>query len=666
MGLQVWMPMIGNINNQGLSNLSNLSGKYVQGTCSTFGKCLNVPNSSLISFTADGLVNAKKFSVCFWTLADKSTKTDWNQMLQLGDKKTDGSYGSNFRFESCTTYPCACSFHNNEIYAITGGSRILGSSNSTWYHVCVTYNGTELKSYTNGNLIGTDVGNGGYLTGYVQIGSANYFGLMNDLRIYDEVISQKQIRSIYNLQIIHYPLNNIYEVGITNKYFGDAAEGALNYDGNYITRTKLSNERGYKYKLSYTGTGKDMWKSLEIGSHFSFTAGRTYYYSCKVRCHSKSHTQLFLRAARCGNDWVTTMVDTLNADGQWHEYTVSQTINANFNRGDGIVTCNPWVEFYTNDMSTSGMSYTFDVDIKDIQVTEGQKYSFIANEMVTSSVSDISGYSNNASVGIGVQYSVSNTSLNILDDSVSVNDTTLSVQNASVTDTTLSLASNNASVGIGVQSPRYDACYYFSAKSYLKFPNPIYAKKTIYGLTINMWVRLDSGCGGYATILCMPERVVTVTPNVKYYIECTLTWNGFTSTNSGGTFDMWFQGTQNDGWTTGNPVADSLNNIKRPRDVVLSKITGVYTYKATFTSTSTSITKFGISMRSDYSNGTAWVTLSDILIVPEKYYIDLLSSNSVKTKFHNTYAIKGIQELYRQNKQQQKRIEYLELQLNNK
>ena len=493
--------MIGNINNQGLSNLSNLSGNYVQGTCSTFGKCLNVPNSSPISFTADGLVNAKKVSVCFWTLADNSTKADWNQMLKLGDKKTDGSDGSYFRFESCKTYPRACSFHNNDKNAITAASRILGSSNGTWYHVCVTYDGTELKSYTNGNLIGTDIGNGGYLTGYVQIGSANYFGLMNDLRIYDEVISRKQIRSIYNLQIIHYPLNNIYEVGITNKYFGDAAEGALNYDGNYITRTKLSNERGYKYKLSYTGTGKDMYKSLTIGNHFSFTAGKTYYYSCKVRCHSKSNTQLFLRAARCDNDWVTYMVDTLNADGQWHEYTVSQTINANFDRSGTTVTCNPWVEFYTNNMSTSGMSYTFDVDIKDIQVTEGQKYSFIANEMVTSSVSDISGYSNNASVGIGVLYSVSNTSLNMLDDSVSVNDTTLSVPNASVTDTTLSLASNNASVGIGVLSPRYDACYYFSAKSYLKFPNPIYAKKTIYGLTINMWVRLDSGCGGYASIL---------------------------------------------------------------------------------------------------------------------------------------------------------------------
>lgn len=136
---------------------------------------------------------------------------------------------------------------------------------------------------------------------------------------------------------------------------------------------------------------------------------------------------------------------------------------------------------------------------------------------------------------------------------------------------------------------------------------------------------------------CMPKRAVTVTPNVKYYIECTLTWNGFTKTNSGGTFDMWFQGTQNDDLGNTNPVTESLNNVKRPRDVVLSKTTGVYTYKATFTSTSTSITKFGISIRSDYSNGTAWVTLSDILIVPEKYYIDLLSSNATKTKFHNTY-----------------------------
>lgn len=587
MGLQVWMPMIGNINNQGLSNLSNLSGKYVQGTCSTFGKCLNVPNSSSISFTADGLVNAKKFSVCFWTLADNGTKADWNQMLQLSDKKTDGSYGSNFRFESCTTYPRACSFHNNDKNAITAASRILGSSNNTWYHVCVTYDGTELKSYTNGNLIGTDVGNGGYLTGYVQIGSTNYFGLMNDLRIYDEVISQKQIRSIYNLQIIHYPLNNIYEVGITNKYFGDAAEGDLGCS-DYITRTKLADERGYNYKLSYTGTGKDMWNALTIGSHFPFIAGRTYYYSCKVRCHSKSNTQLFLRAARCDNDWVTNMVDTLNADGKWHEYTVSQTINANFDRSGTTVTCNPWVEFYTNDMSTNGMSYTFDVDIKDIQVTEGQKYSFIANEMVTSSVSDISGYSNNASVGI--------------------------------------------SIGIGVQSPRYDACYYFSAKSYLKFSNPIYAKKTIYGLTINMWVKLNSGCGEYATILSGLNNPTSNFPWLAVNTESSGLWSyiwsntpqyGRGMSNEGLSLNTWYMITY---VFNGGSVYWYLNGIRKgdiTKYTTLNYISADMKY---------------LALGNSYS-GTNWNTNFCGWISDFRMFTTVLSADDVKALYQNSASI---------------------------
>lgn len=86
-----------------------------------------------------------------------------------------------------------------------------------------------------------------------------------------------------------------------------------------------------------------------------------------------------------------------------------------------------------------------------------------------------------------------------------------------------------------------------------------------------------------------------------------------------------------------NGLKSAISSLSTGKSGLASIATGVYTYKTTFTSTSTSITKFGISMRSDYSNGTAWVTLSDILIVPEKYYIDLLSSNSVKTKFHNTY-----------------------------
>lgn len=43
-----------------------------------------------------------------------------------------------------------------------------------------------------------------------------------------------------------------------------------------------------------------------------------------------------------------------------------------------------------------------------------------------------------------------------------------------------------------------------------------------------------------------------------------------------------------------------------------------------------------------------------------------MNIKSIDTLLLSEYAIKGIQELYRQNKQQQKRIEYLESQLRNK
>lgn len=142
-----------------------------------------------------------------------------------------------------------------------------------------------------------------------------------------------------------------------------------------------------------------------------------------------------------------------------------------------------------------------------------------------------------------------------------------------------------------------------------------------------------------STNSCMPERRIAITPNVKYYIECRLTWNGFSKTNSdGNTFNMWFQGSQNNGlWSYNNAMTVALGVVKNPRELVLSATSGTYVYKTSFTSTDTAVTNLGLSMRSDYSNGTAWVTLSNVIVIPDKYYVDLLSSNTTKTKFQNTY-----------------------------
>lgn len=51
-------------------------------------------------------------------------------------------------------------------------------------------------------------------------------------------------------------------------------------------------------------------------------------------------------------------------------------------------------------------------------------------------------------------------------------------------------------------SPRYDGCYEFNGNQHIVFPNPYWdgIKSEVYTLTLNVWVKLYSGCGGYCTI----------------------------------------------------------------------------------------------------------------------------------------------------------------------
>lgn len=51
-------------------------------------------------------------------------------------------------------------------------------------------------------------------------------------------------------------------------------------------------------------------------------------------------------------------------------------------------------------------------------------------------------------------------------------------------------------------SPRYDGCYEFNGKQYIKFPSPHWngSKSEIHELTINVWFMLYDDCGAYCTI----------------------------------------------------------------------------------------------------------------------------------------------------------------------
>ena len=99
-------------------------------------------------------------------------------------------------------------------------------------------------------------------------------------------------------------------------------------------------------------------------------------------------------------------------------------------------------------------------------------------------------------------------------------------------------------------------------------------------------------------------------------------------------FDAWFQGTANKSWSYGNPMTTSLNNHYKPKDAILSSTSGSYHYRASFINTNSEIKNLRLGFRSDNSNGKGMVTISDIIIVPEKYYI----SDKIKARFADGYV----------------------------
>lgn len=208
MALRVWLPLNGNLENKGLSKIilptTNLN-TYENGK---IGQCLSLNNNSQ-SFTVSELEGLKKFTICFWikSKSDETRTSDWNQMLQFGCKTSEGESSANLRFESTYTYDVrACSFHNNATYGITSSSWVIVRNMDEWHHVTFSCDGTKIYTYLDGSNRTEGTCNGGSLTGTIIIGSNKYLGCINDLRVYDECLSDKQIKEISKGLVCHYKL----------------------------------------------------------------------------------------------------------------------------------------------------------------------------------------------------------------------------------------------------------------------------------------------------------------------------------------------------------------------------------------------------------------------------------------------------------------------------
>lgn len=226
MSLQVWLPLNGNLNNQGLSEVTVTNNGATVDSSGKIGSCYSIGSGKYISFSSYPWMTMKpqyNFSCFFWV---KGTTDSW--LLACGAWE--------FMFR-----PSFIQVHlaDNSQYP---ARYTAAFDTNTWYHLGFTWSGMEgkLRLYLNGSLVATsDVPS-----------SANYdirpsFTIpythdkpryINDFRLYDHCLSAKEVKEISKGLSLHYKLSDPYIEPTTNLYSGwcdrncyNAATGKYNY-----------------------------------------------------------------------------------------------------------------------------------------------------------------------------------------------------------------------------------------------------------------------------------------------------------------------------------------------------------------------------------------------------------------------------------------------------
>lgn len=206
MSLQVWMSLNGSLNNNGLDDIT-VSGTASYSTGGKIGS-QKLATANTITLTCPSVASKKTWSVCFWGYVVSSSITaSWTKILSLGDG------GSLLRVEVCpktTSNGIYCySLHNNADNKIFNGSisAASGGHYDKWTHICITSDGKTISRYADGKLTGTITYSGdGSLDGKIYLYNNNAI-YKNDLRIYDNCLSAREIKEISKGIVLHYPLN---------------------------------------------------------------------------------------------------------------------------------------------------------------------------------------------------------------------------------------------------------------------------------------------------------------------------------------------------------------------------------------------------------------------------------------------------------------------------
>lgn len=210
MGLQIWLPLNGNIYNQGLDGdaITNSSGI----TYASIGK---IGSQSLLSGSMTTSKNYLGYegTICFWIYITENS----NKGMLYGNSDTGASLYN--RKWSLFLYPTRNDLHcwgcqkDSKNNSPNGHWQLNGViPDNKWTHICITHNRSMQYIYINGIQVAhKEWDSSGDITFDVSTPlMKNDVGrYLQDYRIYDNCLSPKQVKEISKGLVCHYPLGEI-------------------------------------------------------------------------------------------------------------------------------------------------------------------------------------------------------------------------------------------------------------------------------------------------------------------------------------------------------------------------------------------------------------------------------------------------------------------------
>ena len=218
MSLRLWLPLNGDLHNQGLINATptvggtsiavNNSGKI--GKCYSFGTAsgyIDIPVTDIKKISGSCTIafwlNVRSFNTAYATVfsANRYSAAWAEEMLTFQRDNNTSAY----------------TFHiSNGTSSTTNACKTGTLSTGVWYHFVLIADVElgQMRIYQNGELITTYntsiIPNLGSILNFrIGVSNGGYQAdmLLNDFRLYDEVLSVKEIRELSKGLVLHYPLN---------------------------------------------------------------------------------------------------------------------------------------------------------------------------------------------------------------------------------------------------------------------------------------------------------------------------------------------------------------------------------------------------------------------------------------------------------------------------